>query len=125
MVDQMVKSPRRRGRRSGASSTNSNPSIDSSGGYKAPTVGYEDVLYAHGTTKAAALFVTVNTKLARYVSLQSWGGATIAGQAMQKLVEPMQIKPTQPSPTEEFENIERGQIPDPDNECQRLQVTYP
>ena len=115
--------PHRRGRgarRSGASSTNSNPSIDSSGGYKAPTAGYEDVLYAHGTTKAAALFVTVNTKLARYVSVQSWGGATIAGQAMEKLVELTLIEPTRPSPTKEFKNIERGQVPDPDNEGQMI-----
>jgi hypothetical protein len=115
--------PHRRGlgaRRSGASSTNSNPSIDSSGGYEVPTAGYEDVLYAHGTTKAAALFVTVNTKVARYVSVQSWGGATIAGQAMEKLVEPTLIKPTRPSPTEEFENIERGKVPDPDNEGQMI-----
>ena len=113
--------PRGRGaRRSGASSTNSNPSSDSSGGYEAPTAGYEDVLYAHGTTKAAALFVMVNTKLARYVSVQSWGGATIAGQAMEKLVEPTLIKPTRPSPTKEFENTERGQVPDPDNEGQMI-----
>ena len=89
--------PHRRGRgarRSGASSTNSNPSSDKSGGYEAPTAGYEDVLYAHSTSKAAALFLTVNTNLSCYVSVQSWGGATIAGEAMEKLVEPTLIKPT-------------------------------
>ena len=107
-------------RRSGASSTNSNPSIDTSGGYETPTTGYEDVLYAHGTTKAAALFMTVNTKLARYVSVQSWGGATIAGQAMEKLVEHTLIEPTQPSPTKEYGNTEIGQVPDPDNEGQMI-----
>ena len=57
----------------------------------------------------------VNTKLARYASVQSWDGAAIAGQAMVKLVGPTLIEPTQPSPTEEFENIERGQVPDPEN----------
>ena len=62
----------------------------------------------------------VNTKLARYVSVQSWGGVTIVGQAMKKLVESTLIKPTQPSPTEEFENMERGQVPDPDNEGQTI-----
>ena len=59
--------------------TNSNPLIDSSGGYEVPTDGYKDVLYVRSTTKAASLFVTVNTKLARYISVQSWGGATIVG----------------------------------------------
>jgi hypothetical protein len=108
-------------RRSGASSTNSNPPMVSSGGYEAPTAGYEDVLYAHGTTKAAALIVTVNMKLARYVSVQSWGGATIAGQAMEKLAEPTLIEPARPSPTEEYENIEKGQVPDPDNEGQSIE----
>ena len=112
---------RQQGGRRSASSTNSNPSSDKSGGYKAPTTGYEDVLYAHGTTKAAALFVTVNTKLARYVSVQSWGGATIAGQAMEKLAEPTLIEPTRPSLREEFENTERGQVPDPDNVGQSIE----
>ena len=110
-------------RQSGASSTNGNPSIDSSGDYKAPTAGYEGVLYAHGTTKAAALFVMVNTKLARYVSVQIWGRATIAGQAMEKLVEPTQIKHSRPSPTEELGNIERGQIPDRSKEDKSLNLT--
>jgi hypothetical protein len=45
----------------------------------------------------------------------------IAGQAMEKLVEPTLIKPTRPSPTEEFENIKRGQVPDPDNEGQTIE----
>ena len=112
---------RQQGGRRSASSTNTNPSSDKSGGYKAPTTGYEDVLYAHGTTKAAALFVTVNTKLARYVSVQSWGGATIAGQAMEKLAEPTLIEPTRPSLREEFENAERGPVPDPDNPGQTIE----
>ena len=121
----MAKSPRRRGRWSGVLLTKSSPSIDSSGCYVAPTAGYEDVLYAHGTTKAAALFVMVNTTLARYVSVQSWGGATILGQAIEKLVGPTQIEPTWPSPTKKIENIERGQIPDPDNEGQIITCDVP
>ena len=44
---------------------------------------------------------------------------------MKKLVEPTQIKPTRPSPTEEFANIERGQIPDPDNEGQMITGNVP
>ena len=89
----MAKSPCRCVRQSGASSTDTNnTSNDSSGGYKAPTAGYENVLYVNGTTKVAALFVTVNTMIAHYVSVQSWGGATIAGQSMEKLVDPTLIK---------------------------------
>ena len=100
-------------------------SINSSGGYEAPTARYKDVLYAHCTTKSAALFVTVNTKLARYVSMQSWGGATIAGQVMEKFVELTLTEPTCPSLTEEFENTERGQVPDPDNEGQMIKGNVP
>ena len=39
---------------------------------------------------------------------------------MEKLVEPTLIEPTRPSPTKEFKNIERGQVPDPDNEGQMI-----
>ena len=79
-----------------------NPS-GKSGGYEAPTVEYEDVLYLHGTTKTTALFGTMNTKFARYVSMQSWSGVMVAGKAMEKLVEPTLTKPTLPSPTKEYE----------------------
>ena len=34
---------------------------DDNGAYEAPTVGYEDVLYTHGDTKAAATFTQVTT----------------------------------------------------------------
>ena len=51
----------------------------STANYRAPTVGYEDQVFSHGTTKAAAMFTAVLTKLARMVSLQSWAGARIAG----------------------------------------------
>ena len=79
-------------------STESNaPSNVTSGGYEAPTVGYKDVLYLHGTTKAAAEFGKANTRLARYVSVQSWSGAMIAGRAMENLAEPKLVKPTMPS----------------------------
>ena len=67
------------------------------------TVGYEYVIYLYGTIKAAALFGTVNTKLAHYVSIQGWSGATIAENAMEKLVESTLTEPTLPSPTEEYE----------------------
>ena len=60
---QMAKSRSRRSKRGGnKTSSEAAPSNDSGGGYEAPTSGYEDVLYAHGTTKAAAVFGTVNTK---------------------------------------------------------------
>ena len=59
--------------------------IASTANYCAPTVGYEDQVFSHGTTKAAATFTAVLTKLARMVSLQSWASATITGQAMEKL----------------------------------------
>ena len=65
----------------------------STANYRAPAVGYEDQVFSDGTTKTAATFTAVLTKLARMVSLQSWAGATIAGQAMEKLEEPKLIKP--------------------------------
>ena len=106
---------RRRGRRSGSktSSDKDSTSEASSGGYEAPTAGYEDVLYAHGTTKAAALFGTTNTKLARYVSVQSWSGATIAGKAMEKLADPPLIEPARPDPEEKYEVEVDVEEPDP------------
>ena len=45
----------------------------------------------------------MNTRLARYISVQSWSGATIAGRAMENLAEPKLVKPTMPSLQEEFE----------------------
>ena len=95
----MGKKPRPNGHRGFVKKlTESNtPSNVTSGSYEAPTVGYEDVLYSHGTTKAAAEFGKVNTRLARYVSVQSWSGATIAGRAMETLAEPKLVKPTMPS----------------------------
>ena len=41
----------------------------STANYRAPTVGYEDQVLSHGTTKVAATFTAVLTKLARMVSL--------------------------------------------------------
>ncbi len=60
----MGKIPRRqRGLRGGnkLSSGNKDSGGDSNGAYAAPTVGYEDVLYTHGDTKAAATFTQVRT----------------------------------------------------------------
>ena len=42
---------------------------ESTANYRTPTVGYEDQVFSHGTTKAAAMFTAVLTKLARMVSL--------------------------------------------------------
>ena len=55
----------------------------------------------HSTTKAAALFVRVNTKIARYISVQLWSGVMITGKAMEKLGKPTLTDPTLPSPTKE------------------------
>ena len=77
-----------RGRDGSRASTNQKGSTGestSAANYRAPTVGYEDQVFSHGTTKAAAIFTSVLTKLARMVSLHSWAGATIAGRAMEKL----------------------------------------
>ena len=63
-----------------------------------------------------------NTKLARYVSMQIWSGAKIAGKAMEKLVKPMLTKPTLPSLTKEYKVSEDQEIPDPDNQGQKLTV---
>ena len=101
----MGKKPRPKGQRGFVKKlTESNTPLNvTSGSYKAPTVGYEDVLYSHGTTKAAAEFGKVNTRLARYVSVQSWSGATIAGRVMENLVEPKLVEPTMPSLQEDFD----------------------
>ena len=86
--------------------------------YRAPTVGYEDQVFSHGTTKAAAMFTVVLTKLARMVSLQSWAGATIAGQAMEKLEEPKLIEPQATTMVytkiEEFSETVKGENDEPD-----------
>ena len=69
----MGKKPRPKGQRGfNKKSTESNTPLNvTSGGYNAPTVGYEDILYSHSTTKAAAEFGKVNPRLACYVSVQS------------------------------------------------------
>ena len=67
----------------------------------------------------------MNTKLARYFSAQSWGGATIAEQAMEKMVDPTLTKPLMPSLTKEFETTEVQQLPDPDNEGQLMDTKVP
>ena len=70
-----------------------------------------------GTTKAAAMFGIVNTKLACYVSVQNWSGATIAGsRAMEKLAEQMLIMQNLPLPTKEYEESEDQIVPDSDNQ---------
>ena len=55
---------------------------------KYPTMGYEDCIFSHGDAKAAAVFTATITKLARMVALKSWPGATVAGQAMERMEEP-------------------------------------
>ena len=114
----MGKSPFRRGQRSGIKTLaeSNNPSNESSGGYEAPTVGYKEVLYLHDTTKVAAMFGMVNTKLSRFVSVQSWTGATITDRAMEKLAEPTLIAPKLLPPTKEYEEYEDQEVPDPDND---------
>ena len=119
----MAKSRSRRSKRGGnKTSSEAAPSNDSGGGYEAPTSGYEDVLYAHGTTKAAAVFGTVNTKLARYVSVQSWTGATIAGTAMEKMAEPKLIALQLPSPDEEYDSTEDQEVDDPDDVGKKMTI---
>ena len=72
----------------------------------------------HGTTKVAATFTAVLTKLARMVSLQSWAGAKIAGRVMEKLEEPTLIKPQATTmvytKTEEFSEDVIGKNNEPD-----------
>ena len=67
------------------------------GTFEAPTVGYQDAIYTQGTTKAAAGFGRVTIRLRRYVALQLWKGATVAGQAMENLSEPIFDEPDRPS----------------------------
>ena len=86
--------------------------------YRAPTVGYKDQVFSHGTTKVAATFTAVLTKLARMVSLQSWAGATITGRAMEKLEEPKLIEPQSTTmvytTTEEFSETVKDENDKPD-----------
>ena len=93
---------------------------ESSAGYEAATVGYKDILYSQGTKKAAAIFRMVNTKLARYVSVQSWNRATIACKAMEKLAEMTLITQKIPSSTEEYKKSEDQSVPDPDNQGKHI-----
>ena len=89
-----------RGRGGSRASTNQKGSTGdsaSAANYRAPTAGYEDQVFLHGTMKAAAIFTAVLTKLARIVSLHSWAGATIAGRAMKNLEEPTLIEPQAPT----------------------------
>ena len=103
----MGKSPRKHGRRIGIkTSTESNNPLSKSGGYKAHIVGYEDVLYSYGTTNATAMFGMVKVKLVRYVSVQSWSGVMLVGNAMQKLARPTLTIPKLPSLTKEYEELE-------------------
>ena len=98
----MGKSPRQRGQRSISKTSTERKNLPSeSGDYEAPTVGYKNVRYLYGTIKANTLFGTVDTKLAGYVSVQSWSGVTIVWKAMEKLARPMLTKTTLPSPTKE------------------------
>ena len=90
----------------------------SAANYRAPSVGYEDQVFSHGTTKAAATFTVVLTKLARMVSLHSWAGDTIAGRAMEKLEEPTLIEPQATTmvytKTEDFSETVKGKNDEPD-----------
>ena len=114
--NQMGKSPRRRGQRGRIKTLTErkNPSNESSEGYKAPTVGYKDIMYSHKNTKATATFGTVHTKLARYASVQSWSGATIVGRAMEKLARPTMIAPKLHPPIKEYKASQDREVPDPD-----------
>ena len=67
------------------------------------TVGYEDVLYTHGDTKAAAAFTQVTRRLGRFLSLQSWKGATVAGRAMETMTEPVYEEPVVPTTEVEYD----------------------
>ena len=118
----MGKSGGRRSRRNKKSSDKDSTTEASSGGYEAPTAGYKDVLYAHGTTKAAAKFGTTNTKLARYVSVQSWSGATIAGKAMEKLADPPLIESPRPSQDEEYDTEVEVDEEDPNDSTKTIKV---
>ena len=93
----MGRSPnKRRGAGRGGYKTSSDEKGSSSGTtgkYRAPTVGYEDYIFSHGNTKAAAVFTATLTKLARMVALQSWPGATVTGRAMERTEEPELLKP--------------------------------
>ena len=46
-------------RRGGNKTLRTTESLTTDGAYEAPTVGYKDVLYEHGDTKAAATFTRV------------------------------------------------------------------
>ena len=120
----MGKSPHRRGQRVDfkASAESKVPSNVSGKGYRSPTLGYKDILYSYGTTKAATMFETVNTNLARYVSMQSWSGATIAGRAMEERTEPTLITPKLPSPYEKSEDQEIKKMRTKDSALVEMQM---
>ena len=86
--------------RSGSTSgsTTSAPTPKTGGSsFRAPTSGYEDVIFSFGSAKDAATFEEVRVKLSRYVTVQSWRGATVAGTAMEDMMEPDLPAPVRPS----------------------------
>ena len=118
-------SKRRGGGRGGykTSSDEKGSSSGTTGKYRAPTVGYEDHIFSHGNTKAAAVFTATLTKLARMVALKNWAGATVAGRAMERMKEPTLKEPTMPSMVdvteEEYVNTIKGENGDPDRRVTR------
>ena len=51
--------------------------------YWAPTSNYEDVVFSASTTKYAALFQDVLTKLSLYVGTQNWKRSMVLSKAME------------------------------------------
>ena len=69
------------------------------------------------------MFTATLTKLARMVVLKSWAGATVAGQAMERMNKPTLKEPTIPAMVdvteEEYVDTVKGENGDPDRRVTR------
>ena len=64
--------------------------------YRAPIFKYEDVVLSLCTTKDAALFQDVVSKLSLCVGTQTWKRSTVLLKAMEDLENPVFVEPVRP-----------------------------
>ena len=88
------KGRRRGGKRRGSSGGDNTPALKK--GFKAVTVGLEDVIFSRGSTRDADKFAESVSILSWYVSTKSWSQSTDAVKAMIELRAPQLAEPVRP-----------------------------
>ena len=89
----MGKKGRRRGRQSEGSSGGGSAA---SAKFSAPTAGYEDKVFTHGTARDAAVYEEVLKHLKRYLGTQPWREIDQLTKAIASLEAPAYVKPEKP-----------------------------